>query len=67
MLFRSLAATNMVAVPCMASALHYLHAYTQQQSSANIIQAQRDFFGAHTYQRKDDMSGKKYHTNWINQ
>ena len=63
----ALAATNRVPVPCMASALHYLHAYTQQQSSANIIQAQRDFFGAHTYQRKDDMSGKKYHTNWINQ
>ena len=63
----ALATTNRVAVPCMSSAVHYLHAYTQEQSSANIIQAQRDFFGAHTYQRKDDTSGKKYHTNWINQ
>ena len=61
----ALATTNRVAVPCMASAVHFLHAYTQVQSNANIIQAQRDFFGAHTYLRKDDSSGKKYHTNWI--
>ena len=61
----ALATTNRVAVPCMASAVHYLHAYTQVQSNANIIQAQRDFFGAHTYLRKDDSSGKKYHTNWL--
>ncbi len=62
----ALATTNRVAVPCMASAVHYLHAYTQEQSSANIIQAQRDFFGAHTYLRKDDSTGKKYHTEWLN-
>jgi 6-phosphogluconate dehydrogenase len=30
----------------------------------NLIQAQRDYFGAHTYQRKDDPSGKAVHTNW---
>ncbi len=58
------ATVNSIAVPCLASAAHYLLAYTQEQSSANIIQAQRDFFGAHTYERKDDTSGKKYHTNW---
>lgn len=58
------ATENSIAIPCLASAAHYLHAYTQEQSSANIIQAQRDFFGAHTYERKDDRSGKKYHTNW---
>jgi 6-phosphogluconate dehydrogenase len=60
----AIATAHKVAVPCLASAVHYLLAYTQEQSSANIIQAQRDFFGAHTYHRKDDPTGKKYHTNW---
>ncbi len=58
------ATENNIAIPCLSSAVNYLHAYIQKQSSANIIQAQRDFFGAHTYERKDDKSGKKYHTNW---
>jgi 6-phosphogluconate dehydrogenase len=31
---------------------------------ANLIQAQRDFFGAHTYQRSDDPSGRSHHTDW---
>jgi 6-phosphogluconate dehydrogenase len=60
----ALATISNVAVPCLASAAHYLHGYIQEQSSANIIQAQRDFFGAHTYQRIDDKTEKKYHTNW---
>jgi 6-phosphogluconate dehydrogenase len=60
----ALATQQQIAIPCMASAAHYLYAATQQQSSANIIQAQRDYFGAHTYQRKDDASGKKHHTQW---
>ena len=30
-----------------------------------MIQAQRDYFGAHTYKRTDDPSGKAYHTNWV--
>jgi 6-phosphogluconate dehydrogenase len=59
------ATENHIPAPCFTSAAHYLFSYTQEQSSANIIQAQRDFFGAHTYQRKDDASGKKYHTNWL--
>jgi len=62
----AIATAHKVAVPCLASAVHYLLAYTQEQSSANILQAQRDFFGAHTYQRKDDPTGKKHHTNWTN-
>lgn len=61
------ATINNIAVPCLSSAVNYLHAYTQEQSNANIIQAQRDYFGAHTYQRKDDPSGKKYHTDWANE
>ncbi len=60
----ALAAINNAATPCLAASAHYLHYYIQEQSSANIIQAQRDYFGAHTYQRKDDPSGKKHHTDW---
>lgn len=61
----ALAAIQEVAIPCLASAAYYLYAATQEQSSANVIQAQRDYFGAHTYQRKDDATGKKYHSIWI--
>jgi len=62
----AIATAHKIAIPCLASTVHYLLTYTMEQSSANIIQAQRDFFGAHTYQRKDDLTGKKYHTNWTN-
>jgi len=51
-------------IPCISSALTYLETYKNGQSTANIIQGQRDFFGAHRYQRKDDQSGKTYHTEW---
>ncbi len=53
-----------LAIPCHLASLQYLQTYTQKQSSANMIQAQRDYFGAHTYERVDDTSGKKYHTIW---
>lgn len=51
-------------LPCMSAALNYINGYTAAQSGANIIQAQRDYFGAHTYKRKDDPSGKAHHTIW---
>jgi 6-phosphogluconate dehydrogenase len=50
--------------PCLSSSLQYFNACTEVQSSAHMIQAQRDYFGAHTYERIDDPSGKKYHTLW---
>ena len=53
-----------VYTPCLLEAVNFFHGYTSAQSSANLIQAQRDFFGAHTYQRIDDPSGKSYHTHW---
>ena len=53
-----------ISIPCLSSALNYLQTYTQSQSSANLIQAQRDYFGAHTYQRVDDPKGKAHHTIW---
>ena len=53
-----------VAIPCLSEAVNFLNGYSTANSSANIIQAQRDYFGAHTYQRINDTSGKYYHTNW---
>ena len=53
-----------LAIPCLSDAVNFLNNYANSRSSANIIQAQRDYFGAHTYQRTDDATGKFYHTNW---
>jgi len=55
---------NEIPVPCLSEAFHFFNGYTTENSSANLIQAQRDYFGAHTYQRIDDSSGRFYHTNW---
>ena len=53
-----------LSTPCLSSALAYYNAYKESQSLANIIQGQRDYFGAHTYERKDAPRGKKFHTQW---
>ncbi|MGH8238539.1 MAG: decarboxylating NADP(+)-dependent phosphogluconate dehydrogenase [Steroidobacteraceae bacterium] len=53
-----------VPVPCLGSALAYFDGYRSQRLPANLIQAQRDFFGAHTYERIDQPRGKFVHTNW---
>ncbi|MGQ1911017.1 NADP-dependent phosphogluconate dehydrogenase [Marinifilum sp. RC60d5] len=55
---------NEVVIPCLSESVNFFNGYTTANSSANIIQAQRDYFGAHTYQRTDDASGKFHHTNW---
>lgn len=55
---------NELTVPCLSESVNFLNAYTTANSSANIIQAQRDYFGAHTYQRTDDATGDFHHTNW---
>ncbi|MGB4837372.1 MAG: NADP-dependent phosphogluconate dehydrogenase [Saprospiraceae bacterium] len=54
-----------LAIPCLSEAINFFNSYTTADSSANIIQAQRDYFGAHTYQRVDDATGAFYHTLWI--
>ncbi|MGM0580847.1 MAG: decarboxylating NADP(+)-dependent phosphogluconate dehydrogenase [Bacteroidota bacterium] len=54
-----------IAVPCLSEAINYLNGISQADSPANLIQAQRDYFGAHTYQRVDDKSGKFHHTEWL--
>jgi 6-phosphogluconate dehydrogenase len=53
------------AYPVTSSCLDYFKGLISSRSNANMIQAQRDYFGAHTYKRTDDPSGKAYHTNWI--
>ncbi len=53
-----------ISIPCLLSGVDFLNAHLFNFPTANIIQAQRDFFGAHTYQRVHDNSGKNYHTNW---
>lgn len=53
-----------ISIPCLLSAVDFLNAHLYNFPTANMIQAQRDFFGSHTYQRVDDISGKNYHTIW---
>ena len=53
-----------VALPAMSSALSYFDGLTTSRSAANLIQAQRDYFGAHTYERLDRERGMFFHTNW---
>lgn len=55
---------NGIPVPCMAAALTYFDGLRTLQSSANLIQAQRDYFGAHTYERTDAPRGEFFHTDW---
>ncbi|MBK5209284.1 MAG: NADP-dependent phosphogluconate dehydrogenase [Flavobacteriaceae bacterium] len=55
---------NELAIPCLSEAINFLNSHTTANSTANLIQAQRDYFGAHTYQRIDDDSENFYHTNW---
>ncbi|MEZ4955090.1 MAG: decarboxylating NADP(+)-dependent phosphogluconate dehydrogenase [Saprospiraceae bacterium] len=51
-------------IPCFSAAINFINGYTNALSSANIIQAQRDYFGAHTYKRNDDPLLKSVHTDW---
>jgi 6-phosphogluconate dehydrogenase len=53
-----------IPVPAMASALTFYDGYRHQRLPANLIQAQRDYFGAHTYERVDRPRGEFFHTNW---
>ena len=54
-----------IPIPAMSSALSYFDGYRCENLPANLLQAQRDFFGAHTYERLDSPRGKHFHTNWI--
>ncbi len=51
-------------VPAFATALNFYDGYRCDRLPANLLQAQRDYFGAHTYERIDQPRGKFFHTNW---
>jgi 6-phosphogluconate dehydrogenase len=53
-----------IPVPAMSSALSFYDGYRCESLPANLLQAQRDYFGAHTYQRLDKPRGEYFHTNW---
>ncbi len=53
-----------IPMPAMSSALAYFDGYRSDRLPANLLQAQRDYFGAHTYERTDKPRGKFFHTNW---
>lgn len=55
---------NGIPVPSLAAALTYFDGYRSEKLPANLLQAQRDYFGAHTYERTDFPKGKSFHTNW---
>ncbi len=61
------AATSGVSVPTFYSALAYFDAYRSERLPANLLQGQRDYFGAHTYERVDQPRGKFYHIDWLAQ
>ncbi|MGE3106896.1 MAG: NADP-dependent phosphogluconate dehydrogenase [Phycisphaerales bacterium] len=58
------AAVQGVPVPAFASALSYYDSYRSASLPANLLQAQRDYFGAHTYERTDQPRGKFFHLDW---
>ena len=58
------AVTAGVPVPAFSSALAYYDGYRSEWLPANLLQAQRDYFGAHTYERLDKPRGEFFHTNW---
>ena len=60
----SAAVTNGISIPAFSSALEYFDAYRTERLPANLLQAQRDYFGAHTYERLDKKRGEFFHTNW---
>lgn len=58
------AALHGIPVPAFAAALSYFDGYRTENLPANLLQAQRDYFGAHTYERVDKPRGEFFHTNW---
>ncbi len=53
-----------IPTPAMSSALAFYDGYRRERLPANLVQAQRDYFGAHTYERSDKNRGEYFHTNW---
>jgi 6-phosphogluconate dehydrogenase len=53
-----------IPIPAMSAALAFFDGYRLASLPANLLQAQRDYFGAHTYERVDRPRGEFFHTNW---
>lgn len=53
-----------IPAPCFSTSLAFFDGYRSERLPANLLQAQRDYFGAHTYERIDHPRGKFFHTNW---
>ena len=60
----SIATLNGIPVPAFSASLGYYDSYRAARLPANLLQAQRDFFGAHTYERTDKPEGEFFHTDW---
>ncbi len=60
----ALAVSHGIPVPAMSASLGYYDSYRSARLPANLLQAQRDFFGAHTYERVDKPAGQWFHTDW---
>ncbi|MHC4753546.1 MAG: decarboxylating NADP(+)-dependent phosphogluconate dehydrogenase [Planctomycetota bacterium] len=60
----SAAVANGIPVPAFSTALAFYDGYRNERLPANLLQAQRDYFGAHTYERVDKPRGEFFHTNW---
>jgi 6-phosphogluconate dehydrogenase len=60
----AMAAKKGIPVPAFSTALSFYDAYRSERLPANLLQAQRDYFGAHTYERVDQPRGQFFHTNW---
>jgi len=58
------AALNGIPTPSLSAALSWFDSYRTENLPANLLQAQRDYFGAHTYERVDRPRGEFFHTNW---
>jgi 6-phosphogluconate dehydrogenase len=60
----AVAAKRGIPVPAISTALAFFDSYRSERLPANLLQAQRDYFGAHTYERTDKPRGEFFHTNW---
>jgi len=60
----STAVSNGIWIPAMSTALNYFDGFRSERLPANLLQAMRDYFGAHTYERVDKPRGEFFHTNW---
>jgi 6-phosphogluconate dehydrogenase len=63
----AIAAKRGIPVPAFSTALSFFDSYRSAVLPANLLQARRDFFGAHTYERVDKPRGEFFHTNWTGQ